>query len=334
MSPDPVTNTSLGEIAGRLHGAQSIVVLSHLRPDGDAIGSQLALTLALRGLGKDVRAFNEDGVPESLSFLPGAALVETPATITDAKAAADIVVACDTASRKRLGEGVLSVVAGKTWINVDHHISNECYGDLHYVDPVAPATGQVIHQLLQAGQIPVTREMGENLFVAIATDTGSFQYPNTTAETFRIGADLIDCGVDVGKLSQAVYGSYPLRRVLLLRELLQQLEIGHSGQRASWAMSLELAERLQIQAADTDGLIDHIRSIDGVLVAAFFQEAPDGCVRASLRSKDARVDVCAICRKFNGGGHRLAAGVRLRATLPEAQNLLLTAIDEALEGIH
>ncbi|MDA0813364.1 MAG: bifunctional oligoribonuclease/PAP phosphatase NrnA [Verrucomicrobia bacterium] len=333
MSSEIVTNTGFQEMGALLRSARSIVVLSHVRPDGDALGSQLGLALSLRSLGKKVRVINQDGVPDSIAFLPGAEFIEAPEQVAAGNAIdADIVVVCDTASRKRVGDDVAPFIPeGVPWLNIDHHISNERYGDYYYIDPVSPATGQIIYQFLKSQNFPIDRDVSENLFVAISTDTGSFQFPNTTAETFRAGAALIDQGAAVGDISQALYENYPLRRILLLGELLKVLEIGHGGQRASWAMTLEMAERLGIQASDTDGLIDHIRSIEGVVVAAFFQEGEDGYVRASLRSKDPRVDVCVVCQKFNGGGHKLAAGVRLRASLAEAQTKVLNAIDEALE---
>ncbi|MEZ5324935.1 MAG: bifunctional oligoribonuclease/PAP phosphatase NrnA [Verrucomicrobiales bacterium] len=336
MSSGIVTNTSFQQMGALLKDAGSIVVLSHLRPDGDALGSQLALSLSLRALGKKVRVINQDGVPDSLAFLPGAGLIETPGQVAAGPAIdPDLIIACDTASRKRVGDDVAQLIPdGVPWLNIDHHISNERYGEHYYIDPVSPATGQIIYQFLRSENLPIDAEVSENLFVAISTDTGSFQFPNTTAETFRAGAELIDRGASVGHISQALYENYPLRRTLLLGELLKVLEIGNNGQRASWAMTLEMTERLGIQASDTDGLIDHIRSIEGVVVAAFFQEAEDGYVRASLRSKDPDVDVCAVCQKFNGGGHKLAAGVRMRASLREAQNKVLKAIDEALERSH
>ncbi|MGK0184342.1 MAG: phosphoesterase RecJ-like protein [Verrucomicrobiales bacterium] len=336
MTSEIVTNTSFSEIAATIKAAKSIVVLSHLRPDGDALGSQLGMALSLKSLGKCVRVVNEDGLPDSLSFLPNSDLIETPQQVTAQGALdVDLVIACDTASFKRLGSAVAALIPEQAkWINIDHHISNECYGDFHYIDPVSPATGQIVYQFLTSQQLPIDSAISENLFVAISTDTGSFQFPNTTAETFRAGAALIDGGAAVGQISQALYGNYPLRRTLLLGELLKVLKIGNNGQRASWAMTLEMTERLGIQASDTDGLIDHIRSIEGVVVAAFFQEAEDGYVRASLRSSDPRLDVCAICQKFNGGGHKLAAGVRLRASLHEAQTKILEAIDESLKKSH
>ena len=334
MKQGVISNTSFEEIGGYLRKAKSVLLTSHLRPDGDAIGSVVGMALSLKKLGKDVRILNQDGVPESLSFLPGSEMIETPETVRD-HVQPDLIIACDTAAEKRLGDSVRELLPENvTLINIDHHISNECYGDFHYVDSLSPATGQIVFELLHSEGMPVDKAVSENLFAAISTDTGSFQYPNTTSDTYRVGAALIDQGVSVGSLSQDLYENYPLRRVLLLGELLKVLIIGNQGRRASWGMSLELSQRLEIQAADTDGLIDHIRSIQGVVVAAFFQEMPDGFVRASLRSKDERVDVCAICQKFKGGGHRLAAGVRLRCSLEEAQTKVLQAIDEALEGIH
>ena len=326
------SNTSFGAIGDLLRGHSSFVVLSHVRPDGDAIGSQAGLGLSLKALGKKVVLLNEDGAPESMAFLPGADLVRRPEQIPPPAAA--VVIACDTASRERLGENALACLPrDAVWVNIDHHVSNERYGDYFYVDPVSPATGQIVYELLSSEGFPLTAEICENLFVAISTDTGSFQYPNTTAATFRAAADLIDRGADPGKLATAVYGNYPLRRVQLLGELLGTLKIGHGGRWASWAMTIEVARRLEIQPSDTDGLIDHIRSIEGVIIAAFFQETGDGCIRASLRSKDPRADVCRICQQFDGGGHHLAAGARLASPLREAEEKITRAIDDTLNGL-
>ena len=159
--------------------------------------------------------------------------------------------------------------------------------------------------------------IAENLFVAISTDTGSFQYPNTTARTFEIGAELLRCGVNVGRVSQLLYESYPRRRVELLRELLGTMRFEGHGKIASFSLSLETAAKLGARPEVNEGLIDHIRAIKGVVVAVFFEELPEGKVRVSMRSKSDAADVCAICEKFGGGGHKLAAGARARGTLAE-----------------
>ncbi len=210
----------------RSRRADRIVILSHACPDGDAIGSQVALGLSLDGAGKSVRMLNEDGTPEMLEFLPGSDRVETPG----AKIEADLVVALDTANKVRLGEGCLEAIDGISPIaNLDHHKSNELYGEINYVDADAPASGQIVFELLDEEGFPLTAEVVANLFVAISTDTGSFRYPATTAKTYEIVARLVRAGADAGELSRLTYENYPARRIELLRELLAVYKLGCAG---------------------------------------------------------------------------------------------------------
>jgi phosphoesterase RecJ-like protein len=322
-----VTNTSFAEIAAALRGAKRIAVLSHVRPDGDALGSQLALGISLRQLGKDVAIWNEDGMLEKYSFMPCAELlVRPPAEPEDF----DLGVALDTAVQNRLGIAFAAVHA-PTWINIDHHPTNPRYGDLNYIDATAPATGQILYELLAMQDLPMNSEIAENLFVAISTDTGSFQYSNTTARTFEIGAELVKCGVNVGRVSQLLYENYPRRRVELLRELLGTMHFEANGQVASFSLPLAVARDLGVEPEDNEGLIDHLRAIRGVVVAIFFEELLDGKVRVSMRSKSEAVDVAAIAQRFGGGGHTLAAGARVRGTLPEVEERLRRAICDVID---
>lgn len=173
--------------------------------------------------------------------------------------------------------------------------------------------------------------VAENLFVAISTDTGSFQYPNTTARTFEIGAELVRSGVQVGRVSQLLFENYPRRRTELLRELLGTMRFEAAGKIASFSLSLKVAADLAVKPEDNEGLIDHLRAIRGVIVAVFFEELADGKVRVSMRSKSENVDVSAICQKFGGGGHKLAAGARVRGTLPEVEQKILEAICDVID---
>src|SRR5207248_7575401 len=166
---------------------------------------------------------------------------------------------------------------------------------------------------------PITYPMADSLYVAISTDTGSFQYPQTTARTYEIGAELIRKGVNVGDLSQRLYESYPRRRIELLKALLNALQFSGGDRVASFALPLATANALGVKPEDNEGLIDHIRAVEGVVVAAFFEELEGGLVRGSLRSKDPKADVCKVASQFGGGGHTLAAGLRTRGTLAEVQ---------------
>jgi phosphoesterase RecJ-like protein len=233
--------------------------------------------------------------------------------------------------QNRLGSTTSAVRHAKLWINIDHHPSNPRYGDLVYIDPTAPATGQILFEFLTNQNFPITPEIAENLYAAISTDTGSFQYPNTTVRTFEIAAELVRCGVEVGRISQLLYENFPRRRIELLRELLGTMQFGCDGKLAWFSLSKAAALALGVIPEDNEGLIDHLRAIRGVIVAIFFEELPDGKVRVSMRSKNEAVDVCAICTQFGGGGHVLAAGARVRGTLPEVEKKIVEQACAAIE---
>ena len=322
------SNCALTDIAAVLRTRQRFVVISHMRPDGDALGCTLAMTLCLRQLGKDVTAWNEDGMPEKFRYLPCFELVTAPPAEPQRF---DVAIVLDNAVENRAGTARTAIAHADVWINIDHHHTNERYGDLAYLDATAPAAGQVLYELFRQCDLPLTYEMADNLFVAISTDTGSFQYPNTTARTYEIAADLIRAGVKVGELSQKMYESYPRRRLELLRALLNVLRFTSKDRVASFALSAETARSLGAQPEDNEGLIDHIRSIDGVIAAAFFEEMSDGNIRISLRSKSPSIDVSKVCALFGGGGHKLAAGARTSGSLAEVQEKVLQAIDHEFD---
>ncbi len=319
------TNCQLEEIADAIRNHDRFVVMSHVRPDGDALGCTLAMMLCLQQLGKSVVAWNEDGVLEKFRYLPGADFIQTPPTEPQEF---DVAIALDTAVWNRVGT-CLPAVKAKMWINIDHHITNDHYGDLAYIDATAPATGQILYELFRGNDLPFTYEMADNLFVAISTDTGSFQYPSTTARTYEIGAELIRSGVNVGALSQKMYESYPRRRLELLRALLNVFKLTSHDRVASFTLTQAASEAIGAKPEDNEGLIDTIRAIEGVVVAAFIEELPEGKVRISLRSKDPKIDVSKICGIFGGGGHKLAAGARIAGPLAEVESKVLSAIDRA-----
>ena len=316
-------SSAFQSIADAIHAAETIAILSHMRPDGDAIGSQLALMLSLRQLGKQVVAWNESGLPDSFHFLRYSELVTPPPAESRIF---DLAIALDTATRQRLGTTLNAIRSAKYWINIDHHASNPGYGDLNYIDSSAPATGQIIYDFLQSQALPLTQETAEALYVAISTDTGSFRYPNTTARTFEIAARLISFGVNAGELARHLYDSYPKRRILLLGELLRDARFDAEDRVASLALTRETKERYKVKPEDIDGLIDSIRAVDTVAVAIFFEEIEDGRIRISMRSKDPRIDVSRLCAEFGGGGHALAAGARARGSLGEVSARVLKRV--------
>jgi bifunctional oligoribonuclease and PAP phosphatase NrnA len=316
-------NASFSEIAESIESADKILVASHVRPDGDALGSTIAFALWLHSLGKTVTAWNEDGVTQKYRYLPQHELVSEPDAVPRPF---DVIVALDNSVKSRLGTVLDGVSSVRTLINIDHHISNEGYGDLNYIDPTSPATGQIIYEFFKAMELPLSLDIAVNLFAAISTDTGSFQYPGTDSRTFEAAAALVAAGVDVGTLSRKMYDSQPRRRLDLLRHALNQARFSCDGHLASFSLSLAAVDQLGVLPEDNEGVIDHLRSVEGVVAAVFFEELPEGRVRVSARSKDPRVDVCEICKLFGGGGHPLAAGARVRGTIAEVEEKFLEAV--------
>jgi phosphoesterase RecJ-like protein len=329
MSESP-QNASFEQIGDVFRRHQSFVLISHVRPDGDAIGSQLGLGFSLLAAGKSVRMFNEDGLPDNLAFLRGSDRIERPpAEPVDA----EVVIALDTATRPRLGAACLHAASkGTLWLNIDHHISNPKYGDLNLIDSTSPATGEILYELITALDLPLPEESRDALYVAVSTDTGSFQYPSTTAKTYDMAADLIRRGLEVGAINSKTYDNHPFRRLALLRALLNTLELTADGMVAYWTLDEKTRVDLALNAEDSEGLIDVIRAIRGVQVAVFFEELPDGKSRVSMRSKDRRYDVCQIAAEFGGGGHALAAGIRMKDPLDQAKARVLAAIQRRIDA--
>ena len=210
-----MSNSTFPEIAKALREHQSFIIMSHVRPDGDAIGSQLALGHALEELGKTVYYVNEDGLPDNLAFLPHSEnLIQPKGEVLDV----EVAIAVDCATKPRLGDNALKAASkAKLWINIDHHISNPSYGDLNYIDGESPAAGKIIYDFIKSEGFPLSDVTRDAIYVAVSTDTGSFQYGSTTAGTYEMAADLVRRGLKVGQINVKTYDSYPYRRVELLR---------------------------------------------------------------------------------------------------------------------
>ena len=323
-------NNTFAEIATVLRGARKIGIVSHYRPDGDALGSVLGLAHSLEAEGKEVVCLNQDGVPWHLAFLPGSDKILQPSggLVLDI----DVAVALDTATRDRIGADCLTALsAATTLVNIDHHPTNPGYGHLNHINGTAPAVGEIIFDLLTAAGMPFNAAVCDNLFAAISTDTGSFQYSSTTAHTHEVVAAMMRQGLDTARLSNLLYSQNPMRRVELLRTMLNEMQFRANGQIASWNYTQATKQRIGVQPGDTEGLIDNMRSIDTVVAAVIFEETRDGTIRVSARSKEDRVDVSAVCGQFGGGGHRLAAGATLQPPIEAASTLYLQALEEHVE---
>ena len=248
---------TLKEITDIIKQNDRFIILSHIRPDGDAIGSTIAIGSTLEAMGKTVTYVNEDGVPDSLAFLHGSN------KITKASGEAldvEVAIAVDCANKPRLGDKSIAMAENaKLWINIDHHKSNPGYGDFNHVDSGSPATGQILYNLITENDLPFTDEARDSIYVAVSTDTGSFQYSGTTAATYEMAADLVRRGVDTGKINELTYDSFPYRRIALTRELLNTLELSANGAIADWQLHRSVKHDLNLKAEDSEDLIDMIQ---------------------------------------------------------------------------
>ena len=319
----------IGRILDVLRESQTVCVVGHVRPDGDCVGSQLALALALRGEGKKVACWNEDPMPQKYRFLDPEGRFEKPKTDEEF----DCAIAVDAASCERLGRRVGECIARrKVLINIDHHASNDRFGDLNWVSFRQPSTGELIYRLLRAARWALTPRMADCLFTAVSTDTGSFQYPNTRPGTFHVGAELVTHGADLAKICGAVYESFPLSRARLLKLLYSKFKLTHGDRIAYfWLKKADLA-RTGAESNDTEGLIDHIRAIEPVVVACVFEEIEPELTRISLRSKNQDLNVSEICGQFGGGGHPAAAGARIPGNPLSVQRRVIAAIKTAINA--
>jgi len=308
-------------IRDRLGGAQSLLLASHVRPDGDAVGSLLGLGLALQNAGKTVQMVLADGVPSSYHHLPGAAQVSRVA-----ETGFDTFVTVDCADFKRAGKPFQSL--SQPDINIDHHITNEHFGKLNLIDGDEVATAAILTRHLPSWGLEITRDVAANLLTGIIADTLGFRTSNTTPEALRQAADLMDTGVDMPDLYMRalVRRSYPSARYWGAGLSRLQQEGG-----IVWtALTLDDRKAAGYGGDDDADLINLISSIDGSQVGVIFVEQVDGHVKVSWRALETGVDVSALARHFEGGGHAAAAGADIPGTLAEVQPRVLATTREML----
>jgi phosphoesterase RecJ-like protein len=325
MKPRPKI---IDRILDGVRASSTCCVVGHIRPDGDCIGSQIGLALALRNEGKKVTCWNEDPLPQKLAFLDPAKLLQPPV----AGASFDCVIATDSASLERLGRAGACLQQRRLLINIDHHASNTRFGDINWVSSRSPSTGELIFRLLKSAGWPITPAIADCLFTAVSTDTGSFQYPTTRPATYQVAGELVKRGANLARICEEVYQSYPLSRVRLLKHLYTRFRLTHHDQIAYFWLKRADFDRTGASPADSEGLIDHLRAIDPVVVACVFEEMEPELTRVSLRSKSARVNVNEIAARFGGGGHSAAAGARIPGRPMTVQRRVLAAVQHALNS--
>jgi len=319
----------IDRIIEALRGHQTFCIVGHIRPDGDCIGSQLALAMALQNEGKQVVCWNEDAAPAKLKFLDPDGRFQKPRS----GESFDCVIAVDCASFERLGRAGACIGGRKLFINIDHHESNTRYADLNWVSAREPSSGELIYRLLKIARWPVTRPMADNLFTAISTDTGSFQYPTTRPGTFHSAAELVTRGANLAKICDEVYQSYSLSRVRLLKHVYNKFRLEQNDRIAWFWLKQADFSRTGAVSNDSEGLIDHIRAIEPVVVACVFEELGPELTRVSLRSKSAAINVNEIAAQFGGGGHPAAAGARIAGRPLGVQRRVIAALKKAVQNL-
>ncbi len=312
------------EIVAVLRDAERILIATHVYPDGDALGSQLALADSLRRAGRYVVVFAEEPVSHLYDFLPGSKQVQTTFPNPDDF---DCAVAVDCGDSQRLGRMEGRLLAIHPFIAIDHHGGHRDFGDLRWIDAERSATGEMVYDLIDALGLDLSDEGAFCLYTAIVSDTGSFKYASTSARTLAIASDLVSRGVRPEVVAGRLYDNFTVSRLELLKRVLATLELHEQGRLAMISVTRQMFDETGATEEDTENFINYPRALADVRVAAFLKETRDGRVAVSLRSKEAIHDVSVIARSFGGGGHRNAAGFRLASTsLDAVRGVLLDAL--------
>jgi len=314
------------DLAALLASGRRFLLTGHRNPDGDSLGSALALALALAAQGKEARVVMRDGWSRAYDGLPGLASVAvSDALPSDWPAGWDalIVMECPSADRA----GWPNMAAGKV-VNVDHHPGNDRYGTLNLVDLPAAAVGEIVADVLDLLQWPLTPDVATNLWVSLVSDTGSFRYGNTTPKALALAARLVAAGARPADVNEFLFEAQPLPTLRLEALVLGTLQLHGSGRVATVELPKRFLAESGASAEETEGLVNRARGVRGVRAAALLREGENGEVRCSLRSKG-QVDVRAVAARHGGGGHRNAAGCRVPGSIASVKPLLVCELEEA-----
>ncbi|MBI5400008.1 bifunctional oligoribonuclease/PAP phosphatase NrnA [Candidatus Saganbacteria bacterium] len=313
-------NETFQAIKKALKSAKTALIVSHIDPDGDSIGSMNALAIFLSEMGLTVDHYSQDGVPHIYRFLPASELVKTR---LEPNRRYDLLISVDASDIKRLGEKFKPREIAKLIINIDHHHDNTSYGDINYISR-ASSTAELVYNLIKALKFKIDKKIAENLYVALITDTGNYRYENTSVETFCMAIDLLKAGVETHSLTTRIYDTRSLSGVRVFAAALATLEVTPDHTVAWAAVTKEIMEKHNAKSEDLVGLIDQIRSIEKVEVAILFRQDADK-IKVNFRSKS-KVNVSEIARRFGGGGHIRAAGVTIQSDLAVVKQVVLAEV--------
>ncbi len=314
----------MDRVIDTLRRHDAFIIAGHRDPDGDSLGSSLALALALDQHGKKSRVLSADPLFASYLRLPESERIEVTTAAPEGYPVA-VLMECSDVARSGI-EGL----DDRLVVNIDHHANNPDFGEVNWVDPSVAAVGVMVYRLIQELGCEVTPAIATHLYVAVLTDTGSFRYSNTDAEAFRVCAELVDCGVDPATVAEAMYDNVPRDKVRLLAAGLSSLVLDPDGRVASMALR-HATLAMSPGKPDTEGIVNQAQALEGVSVSALFKEVEPERFRVSLRS-DGSADVAAIAGSFGGGGHPRAAGCLVSGSLDEAKDRVLGAVRQALRA--
>ncbi|OGC84071.1 MAG: hypothetical protein A2V73_00385 [candidate division Zixibacteria bacterium RBG_19FT_COMBO_42_43] len=316
---------TLNQILKLIKKSKAILITSHMDPDGDSIGSQLAWGSFLKRFKKQFKIINQGQIPEKYQFLDPQNLIENIDSKNYKDFRPDAVFIFECSYLDRIGR-VQKLISPKTpIINIDHHQDNQKFGTINILDKKASAVAETIFDLLKLAKFKITPQTANWLYAAILTDTGRFRFSSTTSKCLRVCAELIDSGADPKLLTDKIYYSVNLSDLRFLGYVLSQMEIEEDGKISSIALKKEILDRYQINTENTEGVVDYSLLLKGVKVGILFKEIAPDRTKVSLRSQN-NIDISRIAKAFGGGGHKNAAGCLLRVNMQEAKEIVLKEI--------
>ncbi len=312
------------EIIAAINEGQNFLITSHVRLDGDALGSELAVYLMLRDLGKRAVIYNQDSTPEHYRFLPAAQnIVHTSGDLEQYDAAFVL----DCSELERVGDQAEKLSKIKKLINIDHHISNGGFCEIKLIDAQASSTGELIYRLMKEMSVQMTKDICTNLYAAILTDTGGFRYSNTRHGALWAAATLVEKGADPQWISENIYESDPPAKLKLLAKTLETLFLDLNMKVGSLVVTHKMLQEAGASMEHTDGFVDIPRAIQGIEISILYSQLNDNCFKLSLRSKG-QVNVEKVAKKFGGGGHINAAACRIEGDIDSIKTKIMEAIKE------
>jgi phosphoesterase RecJ-like protein len=329
MTTQTTSNQTVSDIRDAILSRRRFLITSHARPDGDSIGSQLAMAYALEALGKEVRLVNADPAPEHYLDFPGVDRIEIAREVLERDA--DALIVMESSDLRRTG---VSGLEGRFTINIDHHQGNTAYGDLNWLDESRAACGELVFELIGALGIPLTLEIATHIYLAILTDTGSFHHSHITPRTFDICRQTVEAGVNPAAMARRVFDSNSFGKLKLIGALLDEMDLLDQGRLAVLYLNDDILNATGTTYNDTEGLINLPLTAREIQAVAFFKVGADGDIRVSLRSKY-DVDVRSVASRHGGGGHKNAAGFTVKGPLIEVRAGIIREIEQAIaEGMQ